>query len=234
MLELPDVTLVMIETQEHDLAREAIMDCMAQAKFGAVLIFTDKPEKFTGVKCALYYPVENWPSKIGWCEHLWYDVPRSVFTSHAMIIQWDSWIIDPEMWDNEYLKYDYIGAPWWYDTYNVGNSGFSLRSKRLMDYLVHHKVRYPVIDANEDQLLSRKYRREIEHEGYSWAPDKLAGKFSFERTRLSYRHFGFHGIFNWPLVLDDKRLAERVAIARQSHYIRNTNMLAQIGAYNER
>jgi hypothetical protein len=47
MLHLPDVTLTMIETREHQLAREAVKDCMEQASFGEVVIFTDQQAHFT-------------------------------------------------------------------------------------------------------------------------------------------------------------------------------------------
>ena len=43
MLKLPDVTLVLIETREHALAKLALEDCEARAEFGDILVFTDRP-----------------------------------------------------------------------------------------------------------------------------------------------------------------------------------------------
>ncbi len=45
-LSLPDVTLVMVETREHELARLAILDCLKVAKFGDVLILTNNIPAF--------------------------------------------------------------------------------------------------------------------------------------------------------------------------------------------
>ena len=33
-------------------------------------------------------------------------------TSHCLIVQPDSWITNPSKWSNDFLNYDYIGAPW--------------------------------------------------------------------------------------------------------------------------
>jgi len=231
MLSLPDVTLVMIETRRHDLARMAIEDCLRQADFGEALVFSDRR---LAVQGATYVAIDDFPTKLGWCEFLWRDVPAYVKTRQALLIQWDSWIFDPAMWREDFLAFDYIGAPWWYrDGRNVGNSGFSLRSKRLMDFLAKREARFPVTTPAEDDLLCRRYRPAIEQEtGFCWAPEDVALDFAFERIRAARdsRHFGFHGTFNWPFVLDADRLAERVAIAQRDPYIVNTGMLAEIAA----
>jgi hypothetical protein len=49
-LKLPDVTLVMIETREHELANLAVRDCLAGAKFADVLIFTDQKSDLMTMK----------------------------------------------------------------------------------------------------------------------------------------------------------------------------------------
>jgi hypothetical protein len=101
MLQLPDVTLVLIETREHALARLALVDCEAKVDFGDTVIFTNKPNEFEGRRIV---QVEDWPSKLGWSRCFWYDVASHVRTSHALCIQWDSWVVDPSMWRDEYLE----------------------------------------------------------------------------------------------------------------------------------
>jgi hypothetical protein len=157
MLRLPDVTLVLVETQEHALAQLALQDCLDLVEFGDVLIFTDKPEKFNEFGRVVEVP--NWPNKLGWSQCFWYDVALQLKTSHTLGIQWDSWIVDPEMWSDEYLNYDYIGAPWWYkDGMNVGNGGFSLRSTKLIRFVYKHRAKFPCINASDDDLYCRRYR----------------------------------------------------------------------------
>ena len=224
MLKLPDVTLVMIETLEYELASLAIRDCLNKAEFGDVLIFTDQPEKFQ-IRGPRYVKVENWPNKLGWSQCSWYDVPLCLKTSQALYIQWDSWIWDVEKWDPRFLDYDIIGAPWWYtDGKNVGNLGFSFRSTAILKYLLRWRDKIPCAVHSDDDLLCRKYRRSIELDGFRWAPESLAREFAFECTRpsLTSRHFGFHGAFNFNEVLDHDALLERARLIAKSPYIKRT------------
>ena len=67
MLKLPSVTLVMIETMNHELARLSVNDSVSKVSFAEVLIFTDKPELFDPIDCdAKFVYVENWPTKLDW------------------------------------------------------------------------------------------------------------------------------------------------------------------------
>lgn len=228
-LNLRSVTLVMVETQAHHLAKLAIDDCIKHADFGDILIFTDKPDEIP-VPGATYVHVENWSTKLDWCRYLWFEVPKHVNTDQTLHIQWDSWIYDPTVWQDEWLKYDFIGAPWWYNIYNVGNTGFCLKSRYLMDWILEHRLKYPVTTSAEDALLCRRYRPQLEAEGcFLWAPEEVAFDFSFECVRRSadHRTFGFHALRNWRYVLDTERLAERIALAEKNPYISGTSMLKE-------
>ncbi len=221
---LPDVTLVMVETREHELAYLAVGECLDKAEFGNVLIFTDQAGYFRGQGDIIHVP--DWPEKIGWSRHTWQGISPYMRTSHALCIQWDSWIMDPGKWRDEWLQYDFIGAPWWYkDGKNVGNGGFSLRSTRLMRYLRDHRDRFPCHTALDDDLLCRGYRPELEDRGFVWAPQDVAQDFAFECVRpdKSATHFGFHACFNFGIVLDRDRLIERARLMNKSEYIKNSS-----------
>jgi len=227
MLKLPDVTLVLIETREHDLAQLALEDCEAKAKFGDVLVFTDRVSQFMRADRRVI-AVPDWPEKEGWSRCFWYDVPLHVKTSHVLGIQWDSWVVAPEMWRDEYLKYDYIGAPWWYgDGMNVGNGGFSLRSTKLCRFVRNHRDQFPCVNALDDDLYCRKYRPALQAHGFVWAPQALAQDFAFECVRpdMNARHFGFHAAFNFDYGCgsDDARFLERVQLMLRSDYICKRN-----------
>ena len=224
-LQLPSVTLVMVETREHQLAQMAVDDCVRVADFGEVLILTDMPKAFAGLN-ARVHQVADWPSKEGWARAVWYDLPPLVKTSHMLLIQWDSWIWKPEMWRDEFLNSDLIGAPWWYqDGKNVGNTGFALKSTVLARYIRDRRQKYPCDTSAEDDLLCRTYRRDLETAGFKWAPEAIAHDFAFECCRPSptSQHFGFHAAFNFGEVLDRDRLIERTKIMLQSKYITNPN-----------
>ena len=229
-MELRSVTLVMQETRCHELARLALEDTIKHVEFGEVLIVTDKPEAIK-IPGATYVTVEDWPRKIDWCRYNWFELPQYINTDQTLLIQWDSWIYDPTVWQDEWLKYDYVGAPWWYsDSYNVGNSGFCLKSRHLMDWVAARKYKYPVTTSAEDALLSRRYRPQLEQEGnFLWAPNEVALDFAFEVVRRSKNHrtFGFHALPNWRFVLDGEALAHRIRLAEENPYIKGTVMLQQ-------
>jgi hypothetical protein len=215
MRELPDVTLVAVFTVCHELTLRAVDDCASRARFGAVRLFTDREigrERIPAGPFASFDEAARFTT---------YEVPKHIETSHALFIHWDSWIVEPSMWRDDFLAYDYVGAPWWFsDGMNVGNSGFTIRSKRLIDFLAANEAQFP-IGTPEDLVLCRTYRKRLPQ--FRWAPQALAHEFAFERTRATERSFGFHGMFNWPFVLSDAEIDERMTLAtpyvlQSAHY----------------
>jgi len=244
-LQLPDVTLLCIETQKHhhQLAKLAIEDCLAAADFGDVVVMSDQ---FNEIRTPGAHHVRIWEGTdkfSGYSHPFWYIAPLHIKTPQVLNIQWDSWITRPEVWKEEFLNHDYIGAPWLLDENHcpveysgpsqidimtVGNSGFSLRSRRLMNFLLENKEIYPLIDPAEDYVLSCGYRKPIEAEGFTWAAPDLALDFSVETVKEygshnkspgGYDGFGFHGIFAWPYVLDKARLIERTKLVAKSNSV---------------
>lgn len=239
MITLPDVTYVMVETVCHQLARLAMEDCLSKVKFGDVLLLTDRPEFFDGIgliKTNGHNPISNhrthivpnWDNKVDWCRANWFTVPPLIRTSHILFCQWDAGVWNPDDWDDEFLKYDLIGALWqWHPNKRVGNTGFSLKSTRLARYVYSHRDQYPCDTDVEDDLLCRKYRSSLEERGFEWAPESLAHKFSYEGCGPDPRpildsHFGFHGAFNFDKVFSGEQLNDRVDLVFQSQYIRGS------------
>ncbi len=211
LLELPEVTLVAVDSAAHALTRRALEDTLQQIRPARTIVWSDRDEAVPvgagWVRCKPMLSLEAFSGM------LWYHVPHFVNTSHFLLVQWDSWVLDAQCWNPQFLQYDYIGAPWWFpEGINVGNGGFSLRSVRLTKFLAAHPREFPV-RLPEDAVLCRAYRPFLERLGFRWAPDALAGQFAFECTRPVARTFGFHGPFNWAAVLSTDALAERMALA---------------------
>jgi Protein of unknown function (DUF5672) len=231
-LPLPDVTLVAVDTICHELAALAIRECADQAQFGAIQIHTDDPAPFRrlGIDAA-FIDAAPFRSLNAVMRYLWYDVPPHVQTSHALTVQWDSGIVSPAQWSAGFLGCDYVGAPWgWHgDEYEVGNGGFSLRSRRLMHYIADHRQEFP-LGHPEDDLLCRHYRPALERAGFQWASTDMALRFSFERTGFSglERHFGYHGIFNWPRVFSVASLHERIQLMLGNPYLKQPKHLLEL------
>jgi hypothetical protein len=168
--------------------------------------------------------VPRWPSSKVFGKWLWSDLAGYLTTSHFILTEWDCWVANPEMWTDEFLEYDYIGAPWWTppNNYNVGN-GCGLRSTRLMRFLMDHPAEFPLLEVppfegNDDTTLSITYRERLEGYGFKWADEQLASRLAFEYTRpsLDSKHFMFHDSFNFPQVLSGDRLAERVRLMQEN------------------
>lgn len=122
------------------------------------------------------------------------DLHKYVDTDFAMCIQWDAFILNPDAWEEDFLSYDYIGAPWWFsDDRNVGNGGFSIRSRKFLEVA----STLPLKNFNpEDLVLCRTYRNLLLERDIRFAPEALAAKFSREGNQKYGRtwkgEFGFH------------------------------------------
>ncbi len=171
MLKLPEVTIICLTNQKFPDHLEAMRNSSEEIEFGARKIIFD-------MDCD---SIDKWNEKII------KELPNYVQTSHALLIHSDGYVINPELWNPEWLQYDYIGAPWPLpqDDYSyldeegelvrVGNS-VSLRSKKLMGLVA---------------------TRPMESQGCKFAPLDVAVHFSKEHTipeNEGLETFAFHAL----------------------------------------
>jgi hypothetical protein len=133
-----------------------------------------------------------------------------------LIIQWDGFVLDGRRWRADFLSCDYIGAPWSHLGGTVGSGGFSLRSRRLIDALhcMRQKQTKPDIETAEDLQICFKYRAALEALALRIADTELASAFACERplagsgsvSPAALQSFGFHGVFNFPLILAEEQI----------------------------
>lgn len=116
-------------------------------------------------------------------------VPHIIKSEFAMAIHEDGFPVRPDLWDNRFLEYDYIGAPWT-DGF-VGNGGFSIESSRMLKEKTtlppSSNPAYP-----SDNYVCRVHRTTLLQKGIKFAPTDLALKFSTEMTGRGVPSFGFH------------------------------------------
>ena len=138
-------------------------------------------------------------------------IPRVVNSSHYLVIQWDGFPVNPDLWSKDFLEYDYIGAPWYKDGEDptVGNGGFSMRSRCLNSAILNNSNYFCDYEMPEDELICRTNRKLLENYGVKFANFNIADNFSFESGEFR-RHFGFHGVFNLPYFIEEDFLCENV------------------------
>jgi hypothetical protein len=142
-------------------------------------------------------------------------------TSHVLIVQWDGFVLHPAAWSDEFLSFDYIGAPWNHipEPCSVGNGGFSLRSLRLLQALESPAI---VPTHPEDICICVTNRAALQAQGMRFAPPALARRFAVEEDPLSPQVFGFHGPYHQPTVLEPSQtlaFVESLTLASvKAHY----------------
>lgn len=119
------------------------------------------------------------------------ELHKYIDTEFVLISQWDGFIIDYNRIKRDFLKYDYIGAPLYKNTgAEIGNGGFSLRSKKFLDTVSGLFKDYE-IDDQEDQFL-QKHIKKLKKANLKFAPWYIKDSFSVELLHYSGQ-FGFHG-----------------------------------------
>ena len=201
MIKLPNITLVCVDCINHNAAIHAIKQSIKEIKFGKVLFLTDRQFYSTKFKVKI---IDTIKSKEQYSEFMIKELGNYIDTEFCLVIQADGFIINPKLWDNDWLNYDYIGAPWWYDSDNVGNGGFSLRSKTLLKVVsgyigYYSNVISPIELHPEDDFICRKLRFLLKTEfNIKFAPEEIAAKFSYEPNKKYPKFlnntFGFHGL----------------------------------------
>ena len=214
MLKLNNVTLLCVETREPELAHWAIDKCLGGTQFAKAVLVTNL-DRISNKRSDIEY-VQAPPIKTtkDYSDLLLTGIDRYVQGSHVLIIQWDSFIIHPNLWRDEFLEYDYIGPVWPHHPKTpVGNGGFSLRSKKLLraiqqpGFLKKHPEDYCICADNKDFLERLDIRI---------APVDIAEQFAVERSTW-HDAFGFHGFFNFGRVLNDAELKNFVKILSNNY-----------------
>lgn len=195
-LALPQVTLCAATSVNVKATLRALEACLAQIDFAACKLFTDAPVRpiHPAIKVV---PIERLDSAAAYSDFLLTQMVDHVATSHCLVAQWDGHVLDAGRWRADFFDYDYIGARWpqFGGGHDVGNGGFSLRSRRLMEACREpgFRSRHP-----EDVAIGRDNRKWLEGRGMRFASAELADLFAAERGGNVATSFGYHGVFNMP------------------------------------
>lgn len=176
-LQLPNVTLCCMGSEKYKNQQQKALDYSSQdIKFGAVKnIIVDT------------HDIDAWNKAVV------FDLGDHIDTEYALFIHPDGFVVNPDVWDNNWLNYDFIGAPFPLPKDNfsyrdkngkiqrVGNS-VSLRSKKLLDLPKKIGMEWKAFNGftNEDGYICVNMRHVFEENGCKFAPFEEALKFSRE------------------------------------------------------
>lgn len=208
-VDLSNVTLVCVEGNHKQIDNAAIaLDISEKGiNFHDTLLIAPK-------NSTVYKKTFHKIPDITWGDYnrfILFELSNYIESDYAILIQTDGFIINPNLWDNKFLEYDFIGAPWdfkknphcadgipqyikdrGYDKLNtVGNGGFSLRSKRFLEATKNSIFR---CDGPEDQYLGNTYYDYFKKHNIRYAPEDVAKRFSRDPLPNFISTFGFHGL----------------------------------------
>jgi hypothetical protein len=203
MINLPTITLCAVSSVRIDETLHALEKSMRGITFAKVLFLTDK-EVSNPHQGITIIPIETLDYN-QYSHFIIYKLKDYIDTDFVLIVQHDGYVLHPTKWSDEFLQYDYIGAPWPRDRFSdtdgtnvrVGNGGFSLRSKKLLE--LPSTLVLPFTDNgtgyfHEDGFVCLYHRKELIENGVKFAPVSVASRFSRERwcSDSVMRPFGFH------------------------------------------
>ena len=211
-IKLPDVTLLAASSIEIDHTQDSLKISSYEIEFGAIkLLCSERPKiHFPEIQ---YIEIPKIEKIDDYSKIMINDLWKYFDTSHCLIVQSDSFVVNPNEWTDEFLNYDYIGAPWTkkikpkedleidLKKNRVGNGGFSLRSNKLakltkeIDYF---NLNFP--SSTEDILICHYLYDDLIKKDIKFAPIEIASKFSLEHPETNKEFgnnnenvFGFHG-----------------------------------------
>jgi glycosyltransferase involved in cell wall biosynthesis len=206
-IQLPNVTLVAMATRNVEETLQALNYSCRGVEYGSVKLLShytpyrlDKNIKF--IRIDKIKSIDDWSYKII------YELNQYIDTEFALLVHADGFVVNPSSWKDEFLNYDYIGAPWPLPTDNysyrdahgnivrVGNS-VSLRSKRLLELPIRLNMPWEPFHGywNEDGFICAKNKHVYEREGMKIAPLDVAKYFSHEAMIpevKAIKPFAFH------------------------------------------
>lgn len=215
-ISLDRVTLALMTSVGFEPSLEALKHSCKGIQWGKVKLISDvKPEGLPDYiehsECPKMSSIDEWNKAVI------YELPKHIDTDFVMLIHADGFVVNPNSWRDEFLNYDYIGAPWplpndsfsFRDIDNnlirVGNS-VSLRSKKLLDLPNDLNLEWKPFHGyyNEDGFICVNYRHEYLRAGHKFADIDVAKHFSHEtmmpelegiKPFAFHRHFGSNSVY---------------------------------------
>lgn len=203
-LELKNITLVAVSSVRIEETIDALKNSMIGIDYFDVILITHEkpsylPSSIIFKQCPKIKSIKEYN------QFILFELYKYIDSDFALVVQYDGYVLRPDKWNDNFLEYDYIGAPWRKGNYftsdganvRVGNGGFSLRSKKLLESF--NKLNISFVDRNisdyhEDAVICVFCKKELERYGIKFPQVSVASKFSREEkfSDSELETFGFH------------------------------------------
>lgn len=207
MKKLPDVTLLAISSDRVESNVKALEHSMKLMEFGAVKFLSHRkpeylPEGIQFEECAELKCIRDFDY------YAFKELGKHVTTSHALMIQDHAYLLHTDVWRDEFLNFDFCGALWEprmeflspssFTLARLGNGGFSLRSKRIMD--LPKKLDLPLVEdrgyTNDDGQINVYWRKTMLENGIVYPEPWEIADFAYENDTPENleieKYLGFH------------------------------------------
>ncbi len=206
-INIKNMTLVCVATTEVEKASMALRYSMLDINFEKVLLLSNYRPWNIGRNIS-FERIKKFKNVDEWGEFIIYKLKNFIKTKYILLIHPDGFIVNPDLWDEKFKDFDYIGAPWpkpidnfSYRTskgeiVDVGNS-VSIRSKRLLELPENINLEWKKYHGNynEDGFLCVHNKDILESNGIKFANKEIAYKFGIEtflEEFQSKKAFTFH------------------------------------------
>jgi hypothetical protein len=197
MINLDNITILNLNCVDPDIGVKAIKYSCREINFGKKMLVSHVNPK--NITSDIEYVKTDFLDRNTINDFFFNNLNDLIQTEFVLSIHTDGFVIHPELWNDNFLNYDYIGAPWpplpWCIRNRVGNGGFVLISKKFLSLL--SKISRIGSEHNDVSITNRYYDFFINN-GCSYAPLDIASKFSLELPIPEVKYslsncFGFHG-----------------------------------------
>ncbi len=210
-LQLRNVTLVAVSGLNPAGAIQALEYSMQGVDYYQVVLIahyapSDLDKRITFKKCKDTELVSQDRSNTNdYSKFMLYNLCDYIESDYVLIVHNDAYVLRPHKWEDKFLEYDYLGAPFREKTHftnegeevRIGNGGFSLRSKKMLT--IFNELNLPFTDNgtgyfHEDGVICVYYRKLLEDKGIKFCPTDVGARFALEKVvkETVWDPFGFH------------------------------------------
>jgi hypothetical protein len=193
-LNLKNITLLSLNCVNPIQSAKALLYSSLHFDFAEMILVSN--EKPKNLPSNIKFVHTNSKTHQDSCRFTYEELPHLIESDYYISIHDDGFIINPHLWDWNFLNYDYIGAPWknYGQRNRVGNGGFVLKSYKFLQLTKYIKY----LGGHDDGELTNTYYDYFVGNGCKYAPIDVAMKFSLEskipECEFNLNNtFGFHG-----------------------------------------